>query len=98
MSVIEAFAHGVPVVSTPVGAIPDIVTHGVNGFLVQPGNSGQLADALLKVLESEPQRLRLAQNARRTWEAHLDIASYSRELASCWHRVSAGALELRTGA
>jgi glycosyltransferase involved in cell wall biosynthesis len=87
MSVIEAFAHGVPVVSTPVGALPDIFEDGVNGLLVQTGNTAGLAEALLTVLEDEPLRLRLGQNARRTWETRLNIASYARELTLCWHRV-----------
>jgi glycosyltransferase involved in cell wall biosynthesis len=90
MSVIEAFAYGVPVVGTPVGAIPDILGEDVNGLLVQPGDDVQLADALLKILNDEPLRLKLAQNARRTWEERLDIASYGRKLASCWSRVAAG--------
>lgn len=88
MSLIEAFAHGVPVISTPVGAIPDILEGGVNGLLVQSGSSAQLADALLTLIDDEPLRLTLAQNARRTWEERLDIASYARELARCWSRAS----------
>jgi len=94
MSVIEAFAHGVPVVGTPVGAIPDILENGVNGLLVQSDDSVQLAEAILTLLHDEPQRLRLAENARRTWEERLDIASYVRELALFWHHVSAGTQRL----
>jgi glycosyltransferase involved in cell wall biosynthesis len=88
MSIIEAFAHGVPVVSTPVGSIPDVLEHGVNGLLVDSGNSTQLTDAFLRLLEDERLRSRLAENARRTWEHRLDIASYARELALCWNRVA----------
>jgi glycosyltransferase involved in cell wall biosynthesis len=91
MSVIEAFAYGLSVVSTPVGAIPDILEDGVNGLLVQPGDSAQLADAILTILQDEPLRLRLAESARRTWEEQLDIATYAPKLALCWHRLSAGA-------
>jgi glycosyltransferase involved in cell wall biosynthesis len=92
MSVIEAFAHGVPVVTTPVGAIPDIVEHGVNGLLVMPGDTVQLTDALLTLLKDESLRLRLGLNARRAWEERLNVVSYARDLASCWHRVSAHTL------
>lgn len=88
MSVIEAFAHGVPVVSTPVGAIPDIVENDINGLLVRSGDSVQLADALLRLMDDEPLRLILAENARRTWEERLNVASYARELALCWRRMS----------
>lgn len=87
MSVIEAFAHGVPVLSTPVGSIPDIVRDEVNGLLVAPGDTDGLAQALLSLLADEPLRLRLARNARRTWEERLSIASYTRELLGCWEDV-----------
>lgn len=98
MSIVEAFAYGVPVVSTPVGAISDIVEDGANGMLVQPGNSTQLADAMLSLIDDESLRLTLAQNARRTWEEHLDITTYARELAQCWRRTLASNQGIRAGA
>jgi glycosyltransferase involved in cell wall biosynthesis len=91
MCVIEAFACGVPVVSTPVGAITDILADGVNGVLVDAGDSAHLADAILSLIQDEQLRLALAQNARRTWEDGLDIARYVPALAACWRRVSVGA-------
>jgi glycosyltransferase involved in cell wall biosynthesis len=87
MSVIEAFAHGVPVLSTPVGSIPDIVQDEANGLLVAPGHTDALTQAMLRLLHDEPLRLRLARNARHTWEQQLSIASYTRELLSCWEEV-----------
>ena len=89
MSLIEAFAHGLPAIATPVGAIPDFLEHGSNGLLVTPGDPTQLADAILTILRDEPLRLRLAANARRTWEQKLDIASYTRTLVSHWRHLSA---------
>lgn len=49
-AVAQAMAAGVPVVSTAVGGIPDIVQDGQTGVLVRPGDVGGLADALLRVL------------------------------------------------
>ena len=91
MSLIEAFAHGLPVIATGVGAIPDFLDSGVNGLLVHPGESAELADAILTILRDERLRLKLAGNARRTWEEYLNIASYARELTSCWHALAADA-------
>jgi glycosyltransferase involved in cell wall biosynthesis len=92
MSVIEAFAHGVPVIGTAVGSMPDILENGVNGSIVRVGDSSQLVEALARMIDDEPLRARLAENARRTWEERLDIASYAFALERCWSAVSAAPL------
>jgi glycosyltransferase involved in cell wall biosynthesis len=52
---LEAFAYGLPVVATRIGAIPEIVAEGESGYLVSPQNSGELAQALRRLL-SDPAR------------------------------------------
>jgi len=89
MSVIEAFAYGLPVVSTPVGGIPDILEDGVNGLFVRPGDDAQLANAIFRIFHDESLRLRLAKNARRTWEERLDVATFVHDLARCWRQLMA---------
>lgn len=49
-SVLEAFASGLPLVSTDVGGVPDIVTDGVDGLLVPAGDAQAMAEALMRVL------------------------------------------------
>lgn len=48
---IEAMQHKLPIVATDIGAIPDFVKNGVNGYLVKPGNVEQLANALINLVE-----------------------------------------------
>jgi glycosyltransferase involved in cell wall biosynthesis len=48
--VIEAFCRARPVVGARVGGIPDLVEDGVNGLLVEPGDTEALVDAVVRVL------------------------------------------------
>lgn len=50
MSVLEAMSAGIPVVSTPVGGIPEALEDGITGLLVQPGDVQGLTAALCKLL------------------------------------------------
>ena len=48
----EAAASGLPLVATATGAIPEVVQHGLNGFLVPPGSPADLRAALRRLVES----------------------------------------------
>jgi len=48
-ALLEAMAAGIPVIATPVGAIPDVVTHGTHGHLVAPRDGRAIAQALVNV-------------------------------------------------
>jgi glycosyltransferase involved in cell wall biosynthesis len=63
MALAEAIAHGLPVVSTTAGAIPDTVPAGT-GLLVPPDNVAALAQALRRLIGDRAERQRLAMNAR----------------------------------
>ena len=64
MSLLEAMAHGVPVVATAVGGIPEAVRDGVEGVLVAPGDTGALADAVLGLLADPDARRRMGAAGR----------------------------------
>ncbi len=59
-SLLEAMSLGLPVVTTPVGAIPEIVKDGENGFLVDPGDIRALASRVDRLLSDEPLRRAMA--------------------------------------
>jgi len=76
MAVLEALAAGLPVISTPLGAIPDIVKDGVNGFLVEPNAPDQIAEKIGLLLRREDLKKRIREENIR-----LARREYDREIA-----------------
>ena len=72
-TLIEAMAMRLPVVSTTIGAIPEIVDHEVDGLLVPPNDAQALAAALERLLRELALRRRLGEAARRKVEARFDL-------------------------
>lgn len=64
LCVLEAMAHGRPVVATRVGGIPQLVEDGRTGYLVEPGDPAGLRDALLRLLGDAELRARMGAAAR----------------------------------
>jgi glycosyltransferase involved in cell wall biosynthesis len=69
----EAMAHGKPVVATRVGGIPELITEGVTGHLVERGDTQAMSDQLLKLLDDPSLRGRLGQAGRETVAAKFDL-------------------------
>jgi glycosyltransferase involved in cell wall biosynthesis len=64
LSVIEAMAHGRPVVATAVGGIPSLVDDGRTGFLVPPGDAHALREKIQLLLADAGLRLRMGRAGR----------------------------------
>jgi glycosyltransferase involved in cell wall biosynthesis len=96
--VVEAMAAGLPVVSSRVGGIPDVVEEGVTGFTFEVGDTDGLIAGVRQILAT-PERLKqMGQQARafaetQSWEAMMDevIAHYERLIAHAHdhHRATA---------
>lgn len=74
ITILEAFASGLPVVATDTGGIKELVTQDV-GMVVQPGDSTALAEAIDKILQNTDKRYEMAKAARKKAEdyGYLDI-------------------------
>ncbi len=68
MVIPEAFATGLPVVASDIGALPSLVAHGRNGLLVPPGNSEALAEAVRTTALTPGLETSLRTEARLTYE------------------------------
>ena len=72
VSLMEALAAGVPVVSTPVGGVTELVEHGVNGMLVRPADPDALASAVTELLGDPDRRREMGAAGRRAVAADFD--------------------------
>lgn len=70
LSLLEAFASGLPVVSTDVGGVPWMLRRGVDGLLVADNDADALAHEVLRLLVDPDLARRLAEAAYRTLEAY----------------------------
>ena len=59
ISILEAMSYGMPIISTPVGGIPEIVSNGENGYLVEPGNKEDIYIAIISLLNDSDLRNRM---------------------------------------
>jgi glycosyltransferase involved in cell wall biosynthesis len=84
----EALAHGLPVIATTAGAIPDTVP-AATSILVPPGNATALREALRQVFADENLRFRLAEGAARAAATLPDWPTAARGCAAALDRLAA---------
>lgn len=77
----EAMASGIPVVTTRITGIPELITENESGLLVTPGRGDLLADAIERLVSEDGLTQKLAVNARKTIEAEFDVDKTSPEVA-----------------
>lgn len=77
---LEALKWGLPIVSTNVGAIPEIVHHGVNGFIVEPRDANKLADYLMILLKDSELRTKMGNAGKEIYTKFFTINNYEKRL------------------
>jgi glycosyltransferase involved in cell wall biosynthesis len=86
-ALMQALAVGLPVVSTTIGSIPDVVKDGHTGFLVPPRDSTSLAERILTLLQDESLRRRLGWTGHELVKEHYSLQSMLARLEAVYQRV-----------
>ena len=89
VSVLEAMAASLPVVATPVGAIPDAVREGREGYLVPVGDALSLEKRLRQLVESPEARRKMGTAARERVERHFCVEVVVAELEALYRSLLA---------
>ena len=71
---LEAMSMEVPVVASRLAGVPEVVKDGGTGYMVEPGNSHQLAEAIVKLWSDRGTYSNMAQNAR-----HLMVSKFDKK-------------------
>jgi glycosyltransferase involved in cell wall biosynthesis len=83
----EALAAGLPVVATRVGAVPDMIKDGENGFLVSAGDYNQLAERIAYLASQPSERVRMGLSARKYAEENFSLERLCRDLMGIYNHV-----------
>jgi len=88
LSILEAMQAGLPVVSTNVGGIPDMIEHGKQGLLSRPNDVDDLTEKILQLLENAALRKCLGENARQKFENCYTIEIFNHGLAGIFEEIN----------
>jgi len=83
-TVIEAMAHGKPIVATNVGAHAEIIETGVSGLIVEPNDPAALSDAIKKLLSNDQLAKQVGQNGYQRYTENYTMDTYCDKLENVY--------------
>ncbi|TFZ07488.1 glycosyltransferase family 1 protein [Ramlibacter henchirensis] len=86
LAILEALAHGVAVVCTPVGEIPHVLAHRRDACFVEPGDPASIARGLSMVLTDHELREHLERNGKALYEAQFSLERFAASIARIHQR------------
>lgn len=84
MAVLEAWAHGIAVVTTPVGGLPDVIEDGKNCMVFPTGDHTTLAEQLDCIISKEDLRMRVGEEGYRCAQNHFSISEINNKIDSIY--------------
>ncbi|RCK48325.1 hypothetical protein TH25_14800 [Thalassospira profundimaris] len=86
--VLEALAHGLPVICSDAGTLGDVITDGQNGYILRNANDAdELAGLILKLHNNPELRLKMAKAAHETFRAAFDPDIFESRLTALFERL-----------
>jgi glycosyltransferase involved in cell wall biosynthesis len=89
LAALEYMDAGLPVVATRVGGMPDLIEDRVHGRLVEPGDPGALAAAIVEVVRDRDRAAEMGARARERRRAEFDLNGTVRALEEMYERLAA---------
>jgi glycosyltransferase involved in cell wall biosynthesis len=87
MSILESFAYGKPVIGTRIGGIPELISEGEHGYLVDPGSPEQLKAMVTRLWHDRSAQSEMGRNARRLIETKFAQHTRKDSLLKIYERV-----------
>ena len=87
MAVLDAWAYGLPVITTPVGGIPDVAQDGVNMLLFEPGDVEALASQMVRMMSDGALRDRISQKSKEFAKTIFDINTVNSEIGKIYNEL-----------
>lgn len=87
MTILETMARGIPNISTPVASIPEVITQGVTGLLIEPGDVNALADALAQLINSPERRAAISRESFNLINTRFSLASAAAHISDIYNRL-----------
>ena len=87
LSLIEGMFVGKPAVAADIGGIPEVVKDGYNGYLVPAGNSGRLADGILKLIRDPELRKAMGDRGRELANGHFTADAMARNIEELYETI-----------
>jgi len=85
---LEAMSMGLPVISSRMAGVPEIVFDGETGYMTEPGDMNEFADAVVKLWSDQDKYKQMGGNARKLMEDKFDKATQFKEFLDYFHRIS----------
>ena len=87
MSVLDAWSYGLPVITTPVGGIPDVAKDGENMLLFNPGDADALAECMDRMITDKNMRDRISRASLEFARVRFNIETINCEVEKLYERV-----------